>query len=78
MQADIVLDCQGMRCPRPIVEMAKKMKGMEPGQVLELWATDVVAKKDVPAWCHKTGNEFLGQEDDGKVFRFYVRKKGQG
>ena len=70
-----VLDCRGMRCPRPIVEMAKKMKTMEPGQTLELWATDPVAKKDVPAWCQKTGNTFLGEELGQEYFRFLVQKK---
>jgi len=57
-----------------MVEMAKKMKTMEPGQVLELWATDPVAKKDVPAWCQKTGNLFL-REEPGPFLRFLVQKK---
>ncbi|MDA8186534.1 MAG: sulfurtransferase TusA family protein [Dehalococcoidales bacterium] len=75
MNADEQLDCLGMRCPRPIVEMAKKMRKMEAGQVLELLANDPVSKKDVPGWCHDTGNEFLGEEDGEGSFRFYVRKK---
>lgn len=75
MQAAETLDCKGMRCPRPIVEMAKLMRRMQAGQVLELLADDPVAKKDVPAWCEKTGNEFLGREDAEKHFRFYVRKR---
>ncbi|MFQ5827422.1 MAG: sulfurtransferase TusA family protein, partial [Dehalococcoidia bacterium] len=45
MASDLVLDCRGMRCPRPIVEMAKAMRRMGAGQVLELLATDPVAKK---------------------------------
>jgi tRNA 2-thiouridine synthesizing protein A len=72
--ADAVLDCRGMRCPRPIVEMAKKMRGMEPGQVLELWATDHVALNDVPAWCQKTGNPLVSQEQEAEVLKFFVRK----
>jgi tRNA 2-thiouridine synthesizing protein A len=76
MASDLVLDCRGMRCPRPIVEMAKAMRRMGAGQVLELLATDPVAKKDVPAWCQKTGNEFLGEEDTSEHLKFYVRKQG--
>lgn len=75
LKPDAVLDCRGMRCPRPIVEMAKKMRTLTPGQVLELWATDPVAQKDVPAWCQKTGNHLVGQES-GEFFRFYVKKQG--
>lgn len=74
MQADVVLDCRGMKCPRPIVEMAKRMRKMQPGQVLELHADDPVAKADVPAWCDTTGNKFVGREDVGGFFKFYVRK----
>ncbi len=74
MQADETVDCMGMRCPRPIVEMAKRMRKMQPGQVLELLANDPVAKKDVPGWCQETGNEFLEREDVEGSFRFYVRK----
>lgn len=74
MRSDVVLDCTGMRCPRPIVEMAKKMRRMEQGQVLELLATDPVAKNDVPSWCQKTGNELLGSEGTDQCFKFYVKK----
>jgi len=74
MHADEALDCKGMKCPRPIVEMYKKMRRMQPGQILELAADDPVAKNDVPAWCQKTGNEFLARQDEPGLFRFYVRK----
>lgn len=76
MEAAERLDCLGMRCPRPIVELAKRMRKMQPGQVLELLANDPVAKKDVPNWCKDTGNEFLGREDVEQHFKFYVRKAG--
>ena len=74
MQAEVVLDCRGMKCPRPIVEMAKRMRKMQPGQVLELQADDPVAKVDVPRWCDTTGNEFVGREDVGDLLKFYVTK----
>ncbi len=76
MQSSDTLDCRGMRCPRPIVEMAKRMRKMEGGQVLEVLADDPVAKKDVPNWCSTTGNEFLEKQDEDKFFRFYVKKAG--
>jgi len=74
--AEVTLDCTGMRCPRPIVEMAKAMRRMDNGQVLELLADDPVAKNDVPAWCQMTGHDFLGRQDEDKRFRFLVRKAG--
>lgn len=76
MSTEGALDCRGMRCPRPIVEMAKRMRKMEPGQVLELLSDDPVAKKDVPNWCSTTGNEFLERRDEDDFFKFYVKKVG--
>jgi tRNA 2-thiouridine synthesizing protein A len=74
VNVDKTLDCQGLSCPMPILKLAKEIKGMEGGQVLELLGTDPGSKTDVPGWCKKTGNEFLGLEEDGGVYKFYVRK----
>ena len=75
IQVDKVQDSIGQLCPMPIAFMAKNMKKMEPGQVLEIRADDEGAHADVPAWCEQTGNEFLGEEADDGFFRYYVRKK---
>ncbi len=75
MKVDETLDCKGLSCPMPILKLAKAIKGMESGQVLELLGTDPGSKNDVPAWCEKTGNEFLELvEEDGGVNRFYIKK----
>ena len=76
IQVDKVQDSIGQLCPMPIAFMAKNMKKMEPGQVLEIRADDEGAHADVPAWCEQTGNEFLGEEADDGFFRYYVRKNG--
>lgn len=51
-----------------------KLKGLQPGQVLEVLASDEGIKEDAPAWCRATGNEFLGVEDNGGEIRVYIRK----
>ena len=75
IQADMVQDSIGQLCPMPIVFLAKNMKKMEMGQVLEIHADDEGAHADIPAWCEQTGNEFLGEKPDDGHFRYYVRKK---
>jgi len=62
-------------CPMPIVHLAKKVKEMQSGQILELLADDVGAKEDVPAWCSRTGNSLVSTEEDGKLLKFYIRMK---
>jgi tRNA 2-thiouridine synthesizing protein A len=75
MNKDATLDALGQSCPMPIVMLAKKVKELKSGQVLELLSDDVGAKEDVPAWCNRTGNSLIGTEQEGKIFKFYVKIK---
>jgi tRNA 2-thiouridine synthesizing protein A len=75
LQKDATLDARGLMCPMPIVQLAKKVKEMASGQVLELLADDVGAKEDVPAWVSRTGNQLVGTEEEGNVFKFYIKLK---
>lgn len=74
MEYDVSIDCLGMKCPRPITEMFKRMRKMEVDQVIEVLADDMVARHDIPAWCEKMGHKFMGREEGGSFDRFYVRK----
>jgi tRNA 2-thiouridine synthesizing protein A len=75
IQTDQVLDCKGLSCPMPIMKLAKTMKSLESGQVLELLGTDPGSKSDLPAWCEKTGNILLEQTEEDGVYHFFVKKK---
>jgi tRNA 2-thiouridine synthesizing protein A len=74
MKADETLDCIGLYCPMPIAKTAQKIKQLKPGQVLEILADDRGIKDDIPNWCKSTGNECLGIEDEGGIFKAYVKK----
>lgn len=73
-KADDTVDALGYMCPVPIVMLAEKVHGMERGSVVELLADDPAAKEDVPAWCRRTGNEYLGMEAEGDRLTFRVKK----
>ncbi|HJX04184.1 MAG TPA: sulfurtransferase TusA family protein [Thermoplasmata archaeon] len=75
LQKDATLDAKGLMCPMPIVHLAKKVKEMKSGQILELLADDVGAKEDVPAWCSRTGNQLVATEEEGKILKFYIKMK---
>ena len=75
ISADQTLDTLGLFCPIPVILTSKKIKQMEIDQVLEVLSDDEGIKKDMPAWCKTTGNEFIDLVQDGKVFKVYVRKK---
>jgi TusA-related sulfurtransferase len=74
MQADEKVDCVGLFCPMPIVNTAKKMRDMKPGQVLEVIADDEGIKQDMPNWAKMTGNAFLGMEEENGRYHVFVRK----
>lgn len=75
VKVDVVQDSIGQLCPMPIAYLAKNMRELESGQVLEVQADDEGAHADIPAWCRQTENEFLGEEDAGDFFKYYIKKR---
>jgi tRNA 2-thiouridine synthesizing protein A len=73
-KADKVLDLKGLLCPIPVVKMAKAIKEVEIGQIIEAYATDPGVMADIPAWCRSTGNELAAMEKQDRQFRFVVRR----
>ncbi len=72
--ADQVLDCTGLACPLPVVKTSQAIKRIEPGQVLELLATDPGVEPDMQAWSRRTGNELLSISKEGDVFHILIRR----
>lgn len=58
---DLELDCRGMRCPAPIIELGRRYTEVEVGATIAVVATDVAARVDVPAWCRMRGQEYVGE-----------------
>jgi TusA-related sulfurtransferase len=69
-----ILDCLGKACPVPVIELAKAVSGMEPGQQIVVLSDDPGAKVDIPVWCRMKQQTLVGVEHEGTVFRFTVRK----
>jgi len=74
ISADKVLDAKGLACPMPIVKTKKMMNELEPGQVIEVQATDKGSTTDLKAWSESTGNQYLGTITEGDVLKHYLRK----
>jgi len=73
--ADLELDCRGMLCPLPVIELARHHTEVAVGGLVALVTTDVAAATDVPAWCRMRDQEYAGAEaaPDGAV-RHLVRR----
>ena len=72
------LDCRGLRCPAPVIRLARLAATLSPGDVVEVAADDPAALTDVPAWCRLRGHEYVGRHDaeDG-VPVLVVRLRGE-
>jgi tRNA 2-thiouridine synthesizing protein A len=68
------LDLKGLSCPIPIVKTAQAVRALEPGELIEVLATDPGSVADFAAWCTSTGNELVEQGADDGVYRFVIRK----
>lgn len=62
MTEPIIVDARGLRCPLPVIELARAARAAAPGAVLKVLATDPAARFDVPAWARLRGHELLSIE----------------
>ena len=59
-----------MKCPQPIIELARRIGEVEVGELVELWADDPAAEPDLAAWCRMRGQELVVTDPP----RFVVRR----
>jgi len=75
VSAQLELDCRGLLCPRPVIELARHLEDVAVGEVLAVVTEDPAAATDVPAWCRMREQEYVGADraEDG-VPRYQVRR----
>lgn len=56
-----------MKCPRPIIELAKAKRQAVSGSFITIVADDLAFESDVKAWCDTTGNRLESFSSDGEV-----------
>ncbi|MBI2846814.1 MAG: sulfurtransferase TusA family protein [Chloroflexi bacterium] len=72
---DKTLDATKTFCPMPVILAREAIDSLEGGQVLELLTTDPGSVADIPAFAKNTGHELLEMKEEGKTYKFYIRKK---
>lgn len=74
-EPDLELDCRDLRCPMPVIELARHLGDVDAGQVIAVVAHDPAARVDVPAWCRMREQDYLGEDlaEDGAP-RYLVRR----
>lgn len=62
------LDCRGLACPQPVLDLARTVGGLTTGERVLLLADDPAARTDVAVWCRMKRHTLAGieaQEADG-------------
>lgn len=72
MMTDFQLNCEGLNCPMPIVELTKTARNLGPGKTIEVTATDLAFKLDVEAWARRMGHTITEFCDDTEVQRAVI------
>jgi TusA-related sulfurtransferase len=68
------INARGLQCPGPVVELFKVAKASDSGDIITIEVTDNGFKKDIEAWCKKTGNELVSLTEDNGVIKAVVKK----
>lgn len=72
--ADLFVDSRNLLCPMPIIKLAQAIKKIGVGQTILTETTDPGSQYDIAAWARQTGHELLATENEGRVFRFHIRR----
>lgn len=74
IKPDVTADIVYMMCPMHLLKLDEQIKELDKGQILEILTDYDGALEDIPDWCRKTGNEFLGLEESEDFYKFYIKK----
>lgn len=58
------LNCIGLCCPLPLIQLKVKITQMLPEQRLTLLGDDIGTYRDLPYWCELTGNRLVSLQID--------------
>jgi tRNA 2-thiouridine synthesizing protein A len=77
VDADLELDCRGLRCPLPVIRLANGIGDVPVGGTLALVADDPAARPDVQAWCRMRGHGYVGESVASDGIPVYVVRRTQ-
>lgn len=72
---DETLDVKELVCPMPMLKTKKALAKMQPGQILQVVATDHHAVEDLKQFCEQTKNVLLNVECVGEFYYFLIQRK---
>lgn len=74
-QTTLSVDACGLQCPGPIMKLKQAIDKMQPGETIEVKATDPGFPSDAKAWCKSTGNAFLSVTCQNGCHTIIIKKQ---
>lgn len=74
-QTTLSVDACGLQCPGPIMKLKQAIDKMQPGEIIEVKATDPGFPSDAKAWCKSTGNAFLSETCQNGCHTIIIKKQ---
>jgi len=70
----VTIDACGLQCPGPILRLKTTFDNLNPGQIVEVKATDPGFKKDVSAWVNLTKNTLISLTESSGIITAKIQK----
>ncbi len=74
IEADATTDIIYMMCPMHLLTIEEQVKEISVGQIRAILTDYDGALEDIPQWCARTGNEFLGVYEEDDHYNFYIKR----
>jgi cysteine desulfurase len=74
-----IIEALGLKCPLPVIELAKRIDRVPIGAVIRVLADDPAARLDIPAWSQMRRHSYLGEspvpERGRRAVEYLVRRE---
>lgn len=74
IQIDERLDASGLACPLPLLKAKQALNRLQPGQILEVRATDAGSVRDFRAYADLSAHQLISTEEVDQVFIHIFRR----
>jgi|TARA_B100000282_G_C31675817_1_gene464375 tRNA 2-thiouridine synthesizing protein A len=70
-----LLDLKGLKCPIPVLRIAKKVKSLKKGQIFLVCADDINIENDIEELTKNIKIEIIEKNKKQNLFTFKILKK---
>lgn len=71
---DLQIDASGLQCPMPLLKTRQALRHLNPGQVLEVIATDASSAQDIPAYLRQSCHQLVRCNEQPGYWVFLIRR----